>query len=303
MNLLRRSFLGFCLLFPALWLTGCGDEQRSQAPQYQSHAQQTGPRVLIFDVHPLHNPQKLHKLYAPLMDYLSQRVPGVRFEFEASTNYANFEEKLRTRRADFALPNPYHAVLARDWGYHALAKMGDDAIFRGIFLVRKDSHIEQPTDLRGKVVSYPAPTALAAALMPQLYLQTHGLDVSKDIQNSYVGSHESSIMNVYLGKSAAGATWPPPWVTFQKEHPKEAAELKLVWQTPSLVNNAIIARNDLPPELVAKVQNVLVHMQDDAEGRAILTSIEVPHFDLADDRTYDVVQRFSTEFSAKVRPL
>lgn len=88
--------------------------------------------------------------------------------------------------------------------------MGDDDNFRGIILVRKDSGIKSVKDLVGKNISYPAPTALAATMMPQWYLHIHGINIHTDITNSYVGSQESSIMNVFLGKSAAGATWPPP---------------------------------------------------------------------------------------------
>ncbi|MEZ4694041.1 MAG: PhnD/SsuA/transferrin family substrate-binding protein [Aliarcobacter sp.] len=47
------------------------------------------------------------------------------------------------------------------------AKMGDDENFRGIFLVRKDSGIKNFEDLKGKKISYPAPTALAATILPQ----------------------------------------------------------------------------------------------------------------------------------------
>jgi len=42
--------------------------------------------------------------------------------------------------------------------------------------------VRQVSDLKGKAVSFPAPTALAAAIMPQYYLQTHGIDVMKDIE-------------------------------------------------------------------------------------------------------------------------
>ena len=96
--------------------------------------------------------------------------------------------------------------------------MGDDNKFAGIILVRRDSGINKLSDLKGKKVSYPARTALAATMMPQYYFQTHGLDVNRDIENLYVGSQESSIMNVYLGNVAAGATWPMqnPWVPPEK---------------------------------------------------------------------------------------
>ena len=101
--------------------------------------------------------------------------------------------------------------------------MGNDEMFRGIILVRKDSGIRKVTDLKGKKVSYPAPTALAATMMPQYYLHTHGIDVNRDIENLYVGSQESSIMNVLRGHVAAGATWSVPWKIFQQENPRDGS--------------------------------------------------------------------------------
>ncbi len=292
---------GLILCFISLWLAACGDSVAPQGPAYVGQSQPESRPIYHFAVHPLHNPQKLHQIFSPLMRYLDQRVPQARFELEASSSYAHFEEKLKAGSVEFALPNPYHAVRAREWRYRVIAKMGNDQDFRGIFLVRNDSGIKTPADLRGKVVSYPAPTALAAAMMPQLYLHNHGLDVNKDIKNSYVGTHESSIMNVYLGQSAAGATWPPPWRVFQREHPKEAGEMHLAWQTEILVQNAIIVRQDVPAAVADGVREALVHMHENPEGRSILAGIETPSMDVADDRSFDKVARFLDEFRAKVR--
>ena len=299
MNPLRRRLL----LLPLAMLAGCGEDEAARGPEYVDQPPAGTPRVYRFAVHPLHNPRKLHQIFAPLVDYLGQRIPDARFELEASINYAHFEEKLKARAFDFALPNPYQTVLARDWGYRVIAKMGDDADFRGILLVRADSRIARPEDLRGKVVSYPAPTALAAAMMPQLYLQTHGLDINKEVENRYVGSQESSIMNVYLGQSAAGATWPPPWRIFRKNHPREAAALRVAWETPALINNSVMARADLPADLVDQVRLALLRLHEHAAGRAILAGMDNPRFDAASDRDYDRVVRFLDEFGAKVRPL
>ncbi len=74
-------------------------------------------------------------------------------------------------------------------------------------------------------MGYPAPTALAAPLMPQYYLQTHGINVIAELGNKYIGSKESSVMNVFSGKSAASATWPPPWKALSKKRPELAEQL------------------------------------------------------------------------------
>jgi ABC-type phosphate/phosphonate transport system substrate-binding protein len=185
--------------------SGCGRESQSgYTPQFADQPA-AGLKEYLFAVHPLHNPERLFAVYGPIVEHLNVNFPGIRFRLEASRNYAEFEKKLYARRFHFALPNPYQTVKALDHGYRVFGKMGDDENFRGIILVRRDGGINSVADLKGKSVSYPAPTALAATMMPQYFLHTHGLDVNRDIKNIYVGSQESSIMNVYLGNVAAAA--------------------------------------------------------------------------------------------------
>jgi phosphonate transport system substrate-binding protein len=167
--------------------------------------------------------------------------------------------------------------------------------------VRKDSGIKQPADLKGKAVSYPSPTALAACIMPQYYLHLHGIDINKDIENRYVGSQESSIMNVYIGETAAGATWPPPWQSFQKDHPKEAAELMLIWETEPLINNSVMVRDDVPAEVRDQVSSLLVDLKKSAEGLSILAEIETSGFISASDESYNVVRDYVARFEREVR--
>jgi|APMI01.1.fsa_nt_gi phosphonate transport system substrate-binding protein len=289
--------IGVCLL-----LAGCTREEPVPAPTYTSKPNVADKLThYIFTVHPLHNPQLLHQKFQPLMQYLDNHIPGVQFDLDASSDYADYERKLRAGQTHFSLPNPYHAALARDWGYHVIAKMSDDSLFRGVFVVRKDSPIREPADLRGKVVSYPAPTALAAAMLPQLYLQDRGIDVETELTNRYVGTHNSAIMNAYLGQSAAGVTWPVAWKAFQEANPKEAAELYLIWQTPNLIQNAIIVRNDVPADLANTVRGLLTGLQDTPAGREILDRIDTSSFETADDKRFDVVLAFLKEYKTRVK--
>lgn len=300
----RRHALCTALAWPAAWaLGGCTPNDRPPGPQYSatppSGADSTP--VYAFAVHPLLNPLKLHEAYSPLIAVLNERVRGARFEVEASTSYTHFEEKLRKGQVAFALPNPYQAVLARDWGYHVIGKVGGDEDFKGLFIARTDSPVQTPDDLRGQVVSYPAPTALAAAMLPQLHLQRQGIDVGSQLQNRYVGTHESSIMNAYLGQSAVAATWPPAWRRFQREHPQKAQALKVLWSTEPLVHNAIIVRDDVPQPVAEQAMASLVQLRADPTQQALLERLEIPYFERADDSRYEPVRAFLQEFERKVR--
>jgi phosphonate transport system substrate-binding protein len=181
--------------------------------------------------------------------------------------------------------------------------MGDDDNFRGIILVRKDSGIKHVADLKGKAVSYPAPTALAATLMPQYYLHTHGLNINTDIENRYVGSQESSIMNVLNGDVAAGATWPIPWNAFKQKNPQLAEQLNVQWQTESLLNNSWVANENMPPEIIHQIKTLLLNLQQTPQGKAILANIPISKFEAANDATYEPIKAFIAMFNRTVRPL
>lgn len=285
------------------FVSACGGNSDSgYAPQFADKPAVESTEQ-VFAVHPLHNPERLFAIYGPIVEHLNANIPGIRFRLEASRNYAEFEKKLYARRFHFALPNPYQTIKSLEYGYRVFGKMSDDEHFRGIILVRRDGGINTVADLKGKSVSYPAPTALAATMMPQYFLHTHGLDVNRDIKNVYVGSQESSILNVYAGNVAAGATWPTPWMNFVKEQPEKARELEVKWQTETLPNNSLVARDDLPPAVVEKVAGLLFSLQATEAGRRMLERIPLSRFEAATDKTYAPVRAWVRRFSAEVRPV
>jgi phosphonate transport system substrate-binding protein len=254
-----------------------------------------------FGIHPLHNPEKLIAVFGPLADLLNAQIPEYDFKVEASRNYQTFEEKLKKRQLELALPNPYQTIVALKYGYRIFAKMGDDKNFRGLIIVRKDSKIKKLSDLKNKKISYPAATALAATMLPQFYFYQNGLDTSKETQNMYVGSQESSIMNAYMKESDAACTWPPPWISFAKNNPEKAKDLEVKWETQNLVNNGMIIRDDLPIQLQNRIQNILLHMHETEDGRIILARMELSRFESADEQTYQKVRNFITEFTKLIR--
>jgi len=273
---------------------------RSYAPGYSTQPSSENA-VLLFGVHPLHNPERLYEVYGPIVDFLNAHLANATIRLEASRSYDDYDKKLYSRRFHFALPNPYETVNALPHGYRVFGKMGDDSDFRGIILGRQDGGIDQVADLKGKAVSFPAPTALAATMMPLYYLHTHGVDVNRDIERLFAGSQESSIMNVYLGKSAAGATWPPPWRAFAERHPELAATLVVKWETPPLINNGLVVRDDVPKEVVAQVTTLLLGLHTHEVGRALLAALPLTRFEPATNETYQPVNDFMVHYRAVMR--
>jgi phosphonate transport system substrate-binding protein len=298
-----RSRTRWGLLAMVLLASGCGKPEQSAYHPSSSAKGQPAVKEYVVSIHPLHNPKRLTAVYGPIVDYINRNIPEAHFRLEASRNYEEYEKKLYAGHCAFSMPNPYQTLESLKHGYRIFGKMGDDEDFRGIILTRKDSGLREVSDLKGRAVSYPARSALAATMLPQYYLQTHGINVSHDIENRYVGSQESSIMSVYRGYVAAGATWLIPWKIFMAEHADMAAQLAVRWQTEPLVNNGWVVRKDVPVELVDKFSSLLFQMHESEQGREMLSKIPVSRFETATVETYQPVQTFLDNFASTVRPV
>lgn len=300
MSWLRRLAFAFAMCLGGAVVCQAAEDYQ---PQFADKPGQPGFNEYIFAVHPLLNPERLFSTYAPLADYLSTHMPGVRFRLEASRNLEDFERKIVAGSVHFILCNQRQLMIAIKHGYKVFGKMADDAEHYGIILLRTDSGIEKISDLKGKKISYPAVNAMAATMMPQYYLHTHGLDVSRDIESVYAGSYEAAILSVYHGLTAAGTTWPVPWRKFQEAHPEIASKLVVKWRTEALPNNGVAVRADVPDEVTAKVADLLFQMREDAAGRKILDAIPVSGFERANAETYASTRDFLRRFSSEIGPV
>lgn len=296
----RRALLApVCLAFFAgILLAGCGGEDRKEVylPTF-SESPVIEKYELVLGIHPLFNPQKLFAVFNPLASYIEHQLPEVGVKVEASKDYPAYDTKIHNRQFDLLLPNPYQTIMALDHQYQVIAKAGKDDLFRGIILVRKDSGIDDIKDLKNGAIAYPAPTALAATMMPQYHLHTHGLNLKNDTTTRYVGSQESSMMNAILKLTDASATWPLPWKQLQQNKPDLANQLRVLASTPSLPNNSImINQQTVSPQVAKRIQVILSEMHLSAEGRAILQNIGIQHIFVANNASYDPVIYFLEKF-------
>jgi len=297
-----RSLAAALLL---LALAACSaDEEPSYSPQYSNIPPSGGP-VYIFAPHPMFAPQKLATVYGAMVDRINALLAGehIRIKLEASRNYAAFNEKIYRRQVHFALPNPYQTLLSRDCGYSVFGKMLDDSAYCGVIIVRRDNPVADVQELRGSAVSFPAPTSLAGTMLPELFFMENGLDPRRDIRRTFAGTHDSALMNVCIGTSAAACVWLPAWEIFQRARPNMAGRVEIRWHTASLPSNALIVRDDVPADVREKIAAILFHMRETPVGRSLLESAGTTGFVPADAAAYAPVRDFVQRYERAVGPL
>lgn len=296
------KFLLYFAIFVLLLLAGCqqGETVQGSQPHY-TDARPAQEQVFVLGIHPLYNPQRLNELFGPLADYLSKQVPQAHFIIESAKDYADYNNKLRARQFDFALPNPYQTLLAIDSGYQVTAKIAPDDDFMGIILTPKAARLNSISALKGATIAFPAPSALAATMLPQWLLFQQGLKPNIDYQVSYVVSQESSILSVANGTTQASATIPAAWRQFQHDYPDQAEKLTVSWKTQTLPNIGFVARNDVADSIKTQVSNLLIGLEQNETGKAILAKTKLGHFEAANQETYEPVVQFITLFEQEIR--
>ena len=289
-------FFALIGILTLLLLSRCAEEAEEYFPETVEAAEST----LILGIHPYLNSQSMYEAYAPLIAYVQERVPGVDIQLETSNSYEHYEEKLYAGSFHLALPNPFQTITSFTYGYYPVGKMYPDDVFRGIIVARKDRKLHEFSQLKGKTLSFPAATALAATMMPLMFLYENGVDIEKDIEKHYVGSQYSAILNAYSGDSFAGCTWPPPWEEWRKTNPEKAREMELVWKTEPLPNNGFVARNDVDEATARRIMEILVKMRFDEPGRQLLKKAGFDGFEFASYDSFAPIYDFLESYKEQI---
>ncbi len=293
---MQKIKLFFISILVILLNSGCDGINESQAVYHPTGVYQTSTRYVI-GVNAYLSSKEMFIAYRPIVDYLERHMNGVKFELATSKNFIEYEKRLNKSEFHFALSNPYQSLVSFDHHYYPIAKMKNDEEFRGLFIARKDSHLRHYDQLNGKVVSFAAPTAFAGTIMPKYYLWEHGIDVRHDMIVRYVGSHFSAIMNVYSGDSFVAGTWPLAWKQWKKDNPDKASAMEVIWATKPLMNNALVARSDVPVAVVQKTTQLLVQLDKTKEGKELLKRAGFEGFETANRQTFTPVEQFMKRYT------
>ncbi len=270
------------------------------AQGYKPSGAATKSETLVFGIHPYSNPQDLYEAYAPIAKYLEAKLPGYRFEIEASRDYADYEAKLAARGFHFSLPNPAQAVASFEYGYRVIAKMMPDDDFRGLFVTREDADVPAlPRALSGKTVCFTSPTALAGTLQPLMWLHDQGVDV-KNLKIRYVGSQFSSILNAWTGEFDACGSTARFFRSWSRANPEKAKNVRVLWRTPPLPHNAVVARSDVPHDVAERVARALAGLSKDPAVDQSQFKIDQQYFELADNKAYKPVIDFLHRYDAAI---
>jgi phosphonate transport system substrate-binding protein len=275
MTILRSVFLSVCVLLPLL---------------FSSAGTVYAKEPLLFGVHPYMLDRILHKRFAPLASYLSQKT-GQPIKVVITRDYEEQINKMGKGELDFAFMGPSGYVKMVDrYGEKTLLgclEAFGKSTFHGVIIIARDSPIRSLAELRGKRFAFGDPNSTMSHLVPKYMLRKAGITVDKLGSHSFLGRHENVALGVLSGDFDAGAVKEEVFLKYEKRG------LKILVNTPEFSEHVIVASNKLPKKAVQVLRKALLDLKNDNEGRAILNKIKngatgiVP----ANDNAYDNLRK------------
>ena len=238
--------------------------------------------TLTFGIVPQQSASKLARLWTPIFRHISD-TSGVKLRFATAKDIPTFEKRLAEGQYDFAYMNPYHyTVFHRVPGYQAFARQKNKKI-KGIVVVHKDSPLATLGELDGQQLAFPSPAAFAASVLPRARLKRDNIHFLPN----YVSSHDSVYLGVARGVFPAGGG---VMRTFNNTNPEVRKNLKVLWTTNTYTPHAFAAHPRVDNQVVKKVRDALLAMNESSEGLALLKSINFKGMQIASNEDWDDVR-------------
>lgn len=226
---------------------------------------------------------KLHSIWQPILDAVSLKT-GHTFKLLGSKTIPEFESSFQNGEFDIIYANPWHAVIANETqGYMPIIKDGEKKL-KGILVVRKDSDINDVSQLDGREVAFPAPNALAASLLMRADLQRlFGVQVVP----VYVKTHTSVYLNVVLGDTLAGGGVKR---TFMEQRKKISDRLRVLYETRAINPHPICVHPRVSDEDRVQIQKAFLELGEDAGSRRLFMDVPMGQPALANIGDYSMLE-------------
>ncbi len=216
--------------------------------------------------------EPIRERYKPLVELLSKELKQP-VKIQSVDKYADFEKGLSEQRYELAFIHPAHIGLraVKSGKYDGLATAKGFTDYRARVMVKKDSSLQQITDLRGKKIGVPALESITTVMITahlhalgfvtpeKFYMATRYQDaVPFMIENGFV---EAGV----TGSGAVAKAW-------------VAKGGRIIGEAKPIPIKQFIASKKLNDADRAKVQTLMLNLSETEAGKIALAKINMTGF-------------------------
>lgn len=221
-------------------------------------------KPLTFGVFPSMTAKQTVEAYRPLASALEKQLRR-RVVIYSARDFKTFVARTRQGEYDILLTAPHLAWLARqDAGYRPLLKYAQPV--RGLLVVKVDSPLAVPEDLRGRILAT-ADTLAITVLASQAELAAHGLLPQVDYHALETGTHANAMMQVINGRADAAVLG----LHAYKLMPDDMRQrLRVMLETPPLSSLMYLTHPRLRDHEAQAIRKALLDFAATPEGQTLM---------------------------------
>ncbi|MGZ9587381.1 phosphate/phosphite/phosphonate ABC transporter substrate-binding protein [Paenibacillus marinisediminis] len=265
------------------------------------------PETLNVQFVPSQTADTLEAKAKPLEKLLGEKL-GIPVKVSISTEYNTIIEALASKKVDVGFLPPTAYVLAKEKNAANVILQAqrfgvEDAtgaptkelvdFYKAMIIVKKDSPIQSIKDLKGKKIAYQNVTSSAGYVWPAGKLLDEGLDPLKDVQPVTVKGHDQAVISVLNGDVDAAAIFQDARNVVKKDYPSVFEDTRVLTFTEKIPNDTVVARSDMDPAWVEKIQQAFIDIGKDEAGHAIIKDIYTHEgYVKSEDKIFDIVREY-----------
>lgn len=266
---------------------------------------EAGQKEILIGLIPEMNVFKQMERFKPLAEYLTKKT-GVKVNITILSRYGNIIERFQTEKMDGAFFGSFTGALAiQKLEVDPIARpinLDGSSTYHGYLFARKNSGIKNVKDMKGKKMAFVEKATTAGYIFPIAYLKENGVTNIKTFFSEYyfTGSHDAAIYAVLDKKADIGAAKHSIYDRVRLSDPRVDKDLVILAESAKVPSNGLCVRKGLDKNLKKKLQDTLLNLDKDPEGKVVLEKfgarkfIETtvadyhPVFDLANKAGIDI---------------
>jgi phosphonate transport system substrate-binding protein len=224
--------------------------------------------------------------------YLERRL-GRKVEFVQRGRYRETVELLREGHLDAAWICGFPYVRFRsELRLLAVPLFEGKPLYRSYLIVpAADATTRSILDLRGKVFAFSDPDSNSGFLYPSYMLRTSQERPERFFKRAFfTWAHRKVVDAVSTRLAHGGSVDGYVWETLRLAPGRLTEGTRVVSKSPEFGHPPIVARVNLAPELAQDLREAFTGMTGDAEGRALLASLNLDGFAPGNERLFDSIE-------------
>lgn len=247
--------------------------------------------ALVMGVFPRLNAGETTTRYAPLADYLGERI-GRKVTLVTSKDFHSFWRGIEEQRYDIVQYNQYQYIRsAKTYRVIAHNKEFGKSTLAGAIYVRKDSGITSLAQLRGRTVLFGGGQDAMIGYIAPVYMMLQAGLTRDDFKSEFAVNPLNSVIGVYRKQADAAGSGDRVLGQPAVANAINVDELTTLAVSEQLLHLPWAVKRIMRAKLRESIQTVLVDLEDSEAGRKVLKSALLTGIGKAEDKDYDPHRR------------